>query len=201
MPASTWLRLAMPDVQFNFRGITEYTSIVQRFSAQLNKELGLAFRDIATEWQRQAKLRIPVETGVTRNTVLSEHGRQPNGEWFCAVGSNQKHAKFIEFGTKHIADGAVKALGTGADVTDAQAIHSWPAKDATADQGRRDMGGRWVAAKGGSTSAMHKGGALRNKLGRFVKASPQEQMPWLRPSFMAIQEKVMGRLAKALFLK
>jgi hypothetical protein len=179
----------MPDVQFSFRGLDSFEQILHRWRPQVRKNLKEAFRDIATAWQLEAKRRVPVDTGLTRNTILKEHGENNNFEFYCAVGSNQKHAKYIEFGTKHIAGGRVKALGTGDDITDAQAVHSWPAKDGNAKSKTSasiDLSGKTK-------------GRLRNMTGRFVKGA-QEQMPWLRPSFMAIREKALGRLAKALQL-
>ncbi len=110
-------------------GLTEFEKILQQSVPKTRDKLKLAMRDIATMWQMQAKLRAPVDTGILRNQVLNEHGIDTRGEFFAAVGSNQKYAKFVEFGTKYIAGGQVQALGTRPDITDTEAIKSWPAKD------------------------------------------------------------------------
>jgi HK97 gp10 family phage protein len=151
------------NVNIEFRGVDEFAAVLKKQSAQVQQETALAMRDIATEWQREAKQRIPVDTGTTRNTVLSEHGRKPNGDFYAAVGSNQRHARFIEFGTKWIAGGAVKALGTDPNITDADAVTTWPA----------------LEERGGS----------------------RQQMPWLRPAFMAIRDRIIKRLQKVLRFK
>lgn len=191
----------MPDVQFNFQGLDSFQEILNRWRPSVRKKTGEAMRDISAAWQSEAQKRIPVDTGLTRNTVLRDYGQHKNGEFYAACGSNQEHAKFLEYGTKHIAGGKVKALGQNPEITDQQAVHTWPAKERDADKTtRRDGKGRFHKIKGGSTSASFKGGALRNAKGRFVRGGAQEQMPWLRPAWMAIKEKAIGRLAKALQL-
>ncbi len=140
-----------------------------------------ALRDIAVKWQMEAKMRIPVDTGLARNTILREQGRDSQG-LFCAVGSNQKYSKYIEFGTKRIARGLVKALGLREDITDSQAIKIWPAKNANLVD---EVTGK---ASRRAISAIDK---------RLASGGSQEQMPWLRTSFMAIRDWAIKRLAKA----
>ena len=108
-------------------GLDELTRILSLWTPSVKQNLERAFRDITTEWAREAKLRVPVETGQLRNSILTEVGWDEQGI-FGAVGTNVRHGVFTEFGTDRIAGGRVKALGTGAEITDAQAIKDWPAK-------------------------------------------------------------------------
>lgn len=145
------------------------------------KTLG-AMQDIATKWEYEAKLRIPVETGNARNQTFGHSGVDGEGV-YAKVENNTEYASFLEFGTKHIAGGAVLALGDREDVTDAEAVHSWAAKDGNAND---------------RTSHSHRGGKLNNGKGDVLASQrPQEEMPWLRTSFMAIREWAIRRIAKA----
>lgn len=147
-------------MEIEFKGLKEFLALVDRSSGkEFEQRLRKAVNDSATEWQTEAKQRVPVDTGLTRNTILKSV-ESSNQEISGAVGSNQKHAKFIEFGTKHIAGGAVEALGAGPEITDSQAVKSWPAL--------------------------------------FSRFGSRQQMPWLRPAFMAIKQKIVQRLQSAL---
>lgn len=134
-----------------------------------------------TEWMREAKYRVPVETGVTRNTILGNTSVGPD-EAVCEVGSNQKHAAFIEFGTKFIAGGSVAAMGRDPEITDAQAVHTWAAKDQ--NETSRTSRGLTVDGRLANRQAVE----IKGKRGQV---GMQEQMPWLRTSFMKIRLKVI----------
>lgn len=110
------------------QGLDTLAGLLRGMSEQSESKLRRNLVRVGTKWQHEAKLRVPDETGTTRNSILYEVGSQA-GEQFVACGSNQKHAPHIEFGTKWIAGGAVKKLGLG-PVNDSQAIKSWPAKEA-----------------------------------------------------------------------
>ena len=140
-------------------GLDALTRVLSLWNPQMERNMERAFKDIVTEWARQAKLRVPVETGRLRNTILTEVGKDAQG-LYGAVGSNLTYSPFVEFGTDRIAGGAVKALGTRPDITDAEAVTDWPAKAADGAQ--------------------------------------REQMPWLRPAFMAIRDKSERRIARAI---
>lgn len=152
--------MASGSVQFRWSGLDAFAESLRRFGEEAEQELEREMEVIAARWAAEARRRVPVETGALGATLLHESGRQ-GSEFFAAVGSNQEYAPHIEFGTEWIAGGAVKAIGTAPDVTDSQAVRSWPAKD-----------------EGG-------GGA-------------GEQMPFLRPAFMAIEEWAIKRLKKVI---
>lgn len=141
-------------------GDKEWLALLRRWESHSHEELRDATRDISVEWQREAKLRVPVESGLARNTIQREHGIDDDGDFFAAVGSNRKYAPYIEFGTDRIAGGRVKALGDDPEIEDGDAVTEWPAKG--------------------------EDGASR------------EQMPWLRPAFMAIRDWVEDKLIRAL---
>ena len=146
-------------VEIYFQGDQRLASVFRRLVTGARHRGLQALKEITTEWQREAKLRCPVETGFLRDRILREHGEE-NGELYGAVGTNVYYGPYVEFGTPRIAGGRVKALGTDAEITDEQAVKDWPAK-----------------AK---------------------DAAVREQMPWLRPAFMAIRDWALQRLAEAM---
>jgi hypothetical protein len=152
------------EIEFRWDGLDVLIKDLKDFGKQAEKELESEMQLIAARWGSEAQRRVPVETGLLRNTIFHESGKE-GGEHYAAVGSNQDYAPHIEFGTDWIAGGAVKALGLSPEITDAQAVTSWPAKDAN--------------ATGGS----------------------MEQMPFLRPAFMAIRDWALKRLENVLRMK
>lgn len=152
------------------------------WSKETRRNLTSTIRDICTRWVREAKLRVPVETGLLRNTILKDQGWEGDEIW-GAVGSNQNYAANLEFGTKYIARGRVKAIGPSPDVADAQAVVNWPAKN-------RDL----VDEKTGKANTR----ALKAIEKRHAAGGRTEQMPWLRPAFNAIRDWAINRLAEAL---
>ena len=87
-----------------------------------------AMKQIAQRWQAEAQTRVPVDTATLEDRILQNVYKE-NGVIVAEVGSNIEYAAYLEFGTDYIAGGRVKALGMGPEITDAQAIKSWPAKD------------------------------------------------------------------------
>lgn len=157
--------------------------LLEAWSGDGVAKLIVAHKQIGQRHRSEAVKRAPVETGRMRNAIMTNVYQQP-GAIITETGSNMKYAKFIEFGTKYIAGGAVKRLGTNPEITDAQAIHSWPAKDASAiDQ---------------TSHSIDAQGRLRTKTGRFASGGSQEQMPFLRPAWMVIKGWAIKRLIKAL---
>jgi len=152
-----------------------------------------AFRRIGVAWKAEAIKRIPVDTGMARQHVATETLWDGPHEIVTNTGTNLvdpdtgiPYPVYLEFGTKWIAGGRVKRLGFDPFVTDSQAVHTWPAKEAEAIE---------------QTSASYKkidGGSARfNKKGKFVGSGAQEQMPWLRPAFNVIRDWAMREIEQA----
>ena len=124
-------------------GATKLRHLAKGAPEKLTKDLYKTMAKIGTVWVTGARRRVPVSTsrksGKTGKT-LKGGGRPgalrqsirfevvPGGPRTTElhVGSNQKYAPFVEFGTARIAKGAVKRLGLG-PVADAEAIKMWPA--------------------------------------------------------------------------
>lgn len=158
-------------------GLDEFVKKLGRWTKEGRKRLIRAHKIIGQRWLAEMKKRVPRDDGTLAQRLLT-NTYEENGEIITENGSNLAYAKYLEFGTQFIAGGAVKALGDSPDLTDADAIHDWPAKRAEAikqTSASRDT-------SGGAT------GRLRNAGGQFVGGRPQEQMPWLRPSFTEIRK-------------
>lgn len=167
-------------IRMDIKGQQALRDLLAGRAKQADKAIRIALVRICVRWELEAKRRIPVETGFARNSVTHEVGKDADGH-FGAVGSNADYAKYLEFGTEHIAGGAVKALGTREDVTDAQAIKIWPAKNAN------------LLKKDGTANA-----AFTRLTAKVAAGGAQEQMPWLRTSFMSIRIWALDELAKAI---
>lgn len=146
-------------IQMKLEGADSLVDLLERYRDGLEGELVKAFSESCEIWAGEAKRRVPVDTGRLRNGILKEV-RRVRGGVEGRVGTNVKYGKYIEFGTPDIAGGRVKALGPRPDVTDTEAIKTWPA----------------LEERGGSG----------------------QQMPWLRPAFMAIADQIVARIKKAL---
>jgi len=144
------------EIEIRLKGVAELAKHLEDLTEEAERELEQAMAEIAAAWAAEAEDRAPVETGNLEGTILHDSGKTAEG-YFAAVGSNESYAAFIEFGTRWIAGGAVKALGLNPNITDASAVTSWPAKEA-----------------GGAKSG--------------------EQMPFLRPAFMALEPWILKRL-------
>lgn len=140
-----------------------------------------AMKQIAIRWQGEAQERAPVDTGTLKTRVLANSYEQ-GGVFVTEVGSNLPYAPFVEFGTDYIAGGKVKALGSGPEITDAEAITIWPAKNAGIIKADGTADNRVVKAIDANLAA---GGR-------------QEQLPWLRPAFNAIRAWAIRTLERAM---
>lgn len=168
-------------VGFELQGADQFNSMLARKIREIEPTVLKAFTVICVKWEYEAKRRVPVETGLLRNKITHEVGRDSEG-LFGAVGSDQKYAVYIEFGTKWIAAGNVKRLGLNPEITDSQSIKIWPAKN----EGIIDS----------KTGELKKN--LRGAGGRFLAGGTTEQMPWLRSSFMSIRDWAMKKLEACL---
>lgn len=170
------------------RELNQLASAFRAWGREAERDLTQAHRTIGNRWKGEAKKRVPVDEGTLKQRILANtyHDRTAD-EIVTEVGTNVPYGKYLEFGTKHIAGGRVKALGEDEGLTDRQAIHDWPAKSGEAG----DKTSASIDAKGGAS------GRLRNAGGQFLRGSPQEQMPWLRPAFNSIREWAVDLLTKA----
>lgn len=164
------------------RDMRKFTDALQFWGAETQKRFLVANKQAGQYWVAEAKKRVPVDEGRLRSSLRTNTYTDGDGVIVTEVGTNVEYAKHLEFGTDYIAEGRVKDLGLSPEITDAQAIHTWPAKEAEATD---------------ATSAMMVGGRLRTALGRFA-AGPQEQMPFLRPAFMKIRQWVIDQFNAAL---
>jgi hypothetical protein len=167
--------------------LNAFADYLRNVAKQQSKDLETKFRRVGQRWRAGAVRRIPVDEGTAKARVVTNTYRE-GLDLITEVGGNVPYMVWLEFGTDKIAGGRVKALGLDEHITDAQAVHNWPAKDGEAIAG---------------TSAMHttdsRGvGRLRNSSGQFLKGSPQEQMPWLRPAFMEIADWVLDEIGETL---
>lgn len=81
----------------------------------------------ADMWKREVVRHCPVDKGLLRASIVTDHAEANRSTIVAQVGTNVEYAKFLEFGTDHIAKGEVKRWQPG----DAP-ILDWPAK-------RRDL--------------------------------------------------------------
>ena len=165
-------------------GVAELDEQFEReaMRAKPGGSLEKAFTWIAAKWAREAKRRAPVEFGDLRNKII--HAVRWEGETLYAeCGSNAKYAVNTEFGNDYIARGHVKRLGDSPFITDAMAVHFWPAKAAEAID---------------STTVGYDERTSRtvDKSGKFRGA--QEQMPWLRPAFNSFRAEAVRRIVTSI---
>lgn len=142
-----------------------------------------AMQRIGQRFKTEAQKRAPVDEGRLRSSIQAntfDDGRQIVTE----VGTNVKeYPIYVEFGTEYIAGGRVKALGDDVDITDAQAITIWKAKNSGIVDDRTGI------VKEAVQSAISK---------RLRQGSAGEQLPWLRPAFHAIKEWAIAQQAAAM---
>lgn len=169
-----------------------------RWGAEAPRRLKTAHRKIGALHRQEAVKRVPVDEGTLRQRILT-NTYETDGMIFTETGTNiPEYPIYIEFGTKYIAGGRVKRLGTAPDLTDAQAITLWPAKNF----------GSLVDFLGGSKD--RRPGQIDEETGkanerivagfaaRLARGGAQEQMPWLRPAFQKIKVDAIGLLHAAM---
>lgn len=161
---------------------------VGNWATSLKSKLKKVHRIVGQRWRTEAVKRVPVDTSTLKQRVISNVYEELGYIFVTEVGSNvPEYPVLLEFGSQFIAKGAVLRLGLSTTITDAQAIHTWPAKqeDAIAKTSfSRDVDGN-----------------LWNNPTKFTHAivgGPQEQMPWLRPSFNSIRTWVIDQLNSTL---
>lgn len=162
---------------------SRFEALLREWGTLAKANLERAYSRIVFRWHAEAAKRIPVRTGRARNAIFQ------NVYWdgptlIAEVGGNLRYMDFLEFGTRFIAGGRVQEIGRRPDVTDMDAIHNWPAKAGEAT----DLTA--VAME------LHTGRRVNNKL-QYV-TGPQEQMPWLRPAWMAIRDWSIKQIEAAM---
>lgn len=157
---------------------------ISQWTSDAKKNLKRVHRIVGQRWRAEAVKRVPVEFGTLKERILSNAYEDGQYIFVTEVGTNVvEYPVYLEFGTRFIAKGQVLAIGDSTDITDQQAVHTWPAKEYEA------------IAK--TSHSINSAGELRNDPSRFVSqivAGPQEQMPWLRPAFNSIRIWVIAQL-------
>jgi hypothetical protein len=110
----------------DLRGIDPFTKQIDLFRREISVRIEKILWEIMFKLQREAKRRVPVDTGFLRNSININVTTRPS-EAVGEIGTHVIYGVYLEYGTKWIAGGAVKALGTSPEITDAEAIKSWPA--------------------------------------------------------------------------
>lgn len=167
---------------------------IEQYADNLRANVTDALEQIGFAWEAGAKQRAPVDNGTLRNRITHEVDSGADTlTLYVGVPAGLDYAAFVEFGTKWIAGGRVKALGTGPDVTDAQAIKLWPAKNE--GSGKKKDG--FLSSK---TGQFHSAGAKRAHdmaVQIVLGGGASEQMPWLRPAYNAIADQAVDLIAYA----
>lgn len=157
------------------RALNEFAGVIRQWPTNVERNLLSAHKRIGKRWHAGAVKRVPVDESTLKQRIVTNTSRQ--GQQFVTeVGTNVPHGVYVEFGTRHIAGGRVLALGSGADISDADAITSWPAKD------------------GGIGGNQRVQAAIQR---RHARGDRDEQMPWLRPAFNDIRDWAIKQLNKA----
>lgn len=175
------------------KDLADLEILIKKWDRTSRDRVFRAFRRIGVAWKAEAVKRIPVDTGMARQHVQTETLWDGPQEIVTNTGTNLKsdetgepYPVYLEFGTKRIAGGAVRRLGYDPFVTDAQAVHTWPAKEKDA-----------IDETSASYRKIDGGSARFNRRGAFVGSSPQEQMPWLRPAFNVIRDWSMREIEQS----
>jgi len=172
--------MPQPPVTLNrefMRQLDELADALKEWDGKGFKKLVRAHNLIGQRHRAEAVKRVPVDTSNLVQKIFTNTdvvGKKIVTE----TGTNVDAGIFVEFGTKHIAGGRVKALGDKIEITDTQAIKDWPAKQA-------DLSPPTEKVQAALTKRAKRGG-------------PQEQMPWLRPSWMAIRKWAVKLINDAL---
>lgn len=174
------------------KDLLDWEILVARWKTASRAKLFRAFRRIGVAWKGEAQKRIPVDTGMARQHVVTNTFWEGDQDLITETGTNlvdeggHSYPTDLEFGTDLIAGGAVKALGRSPLLTDLDAIHTWPAKE-----------GDETNETSASIRKIDGGTARFNRKEQFVGSNPQEQMPWLRPAFNRIRDWSQREISSA----
>lgn len=168
--------------------LKQFENALHRWTAEGRAKLVKTHQVVAQRWRSEAVRRVPVDTSRLKQAILS-NAYEDGKEIITEVGTNvtsdtgAPYPVYVEFGTRYIARGRVLALGFGPEVTDAEAIKYWPAKNA----------GIVDNATGKANTRVVR--AIEKRLARH---GADEQMPWLRPAFWRIRDWAVQRIDAAI---
>lgn len=129
-------RISMPSGQASaIRGLPELRSRLKGSTERLKELIRELLEETRVKWLAEAMHRVPFDVfrdaqGQHLRESIETAIEEIGDTLYAAIGTNNHYASYVEFGTHRIAQGRVLALGDGPEVTDAQAVKDWPAKDA-----------------------------------------------------------------------
>lgn len=182
-------------------GLEGLTKLAEKWNEKLRGQAFRLFTQLAFRWHAEAVKRVPVDEGILKNTLIHNTYWENDTTIVTELGTNLDYGGFVEFGTRFIAGGAVLAIGPKPEVTDTEAIHTWPAKQANETEKTsrsiiRDQGDHSLFDLQGKLHVGTFKGRLLNVSGNLLPARPQEQMPWLRASWVVVKPWFLEELIK-----
>jgi len=185
--------------------LKQLENALHRWTADGRAKLLKTHRQVAERWRSEAVRRVPVFSSRLKQGILA-NAYEDGKEIVAEVGTNvtgdkgQPYPVYVEFGTKYIAQGRVLALGFGPEVTDAQAVRFWEAKNTGQDVSiskttgkARYKDGRIDAKTGEANMKLHDAIAKR-----LQRGGAEEQMPWLRPAFWRVRDWAVQHIDAAM---
>lgn len=166
----------------------------EEWADNLRENMRVTLGQIGQAWAAGAKKRAPVDEGTLRNAIsYSVKDTATSVVLYVGVPAELDYAAHVEFGTKYIAGGRVKALGLSDEITDADAIKLWPAKN---EGERKRKGGvgidtGFLSSKTGQFQNAKAKAAHDAAVAQVLAGGVAEQMPWLRPAFSAIVDQAV----------
>lgn len=149
-----------------------------------DREVVGALNHAALMWLREIQRHMPVDTGLARESMnISPASLSQAGGFEASVGTNVPYVFYLEFGTRYIASGQVKAWRPGQSP-----VLMWPAKEADLPRPGR--------SKPGSKARARKEAIL----GKALDPSTAEFMPPMRGSWQIIREDVKLAIRERLAL-
>lgn len=163
--------------------IDDFEKQMQAWKSGLGRKVEKAHKIIGVRWRGESQKRVPVDTGNLRQRILSNVYSPEASTFVTECGTNvEGYPVYLEFGTRFIAQGQVLKIGPRLDVRDTDAVHTWAAKEQDAIQ---------------ETSYSIDSNRQLFNINSEAVGGPQEQMPWLRPSFNEIKPWVIDTLELA----
>ena len=163
----------------------------EEWADNLRENMRVTLGQIGQAWAAGAKKRAPVDEGTLRNAIsYNVKNTATSVVLYVGVPAELDYAAHVEFGTKYIAGGRVKALGLGDDITDADAIKLWPAKNEETRYSKGPDKG-FLSMKTGQFNNAKAKAAHDEAVAQVLSGGVAEQMPWLRPAFSAIVDQAV----------
>lgn len=178
------------------RSLDGFVGLLRNWQKDSRRDLERAMKRIGQRHKKEAVERVPVDTSALKQRILTNTFEHTFFNYVTETGTNVRdYPIFLEFGTKYIAGGRVKAIGDKVEVTDAEAVRLWPAKNfGTLNTKTGERTGGIVDERSGIANK-----AAVAALDRRREAGKQdEQMPWLRTSFSKIREWAIKQIEDAM---